>query len=164
MLTFTPVTSAAQITFISNLAFQIFPKLYGSAVSIDHVNHYLNQNQTVSAIQQQLKEGYTYSILSVKNKEVGYLGYYFSEDALFLSKLYFDEHQRGKGFGTRAMDFLMSEAKSHGKCKIELIVVPANKSALDFYLKAGFECTEKSSYTSPTGERIENWKMIFLID
>lgn len=50
------------------------------------------------------------------------------------------EHQ-GRGYGRRALELLVEEARSDGAAEVTLSVVPGEGSALDFYAGLGFEET-----------------------
>ncbi len=52
-----------------------------------------------------------------------------------------DERHQGKGYGKRAMELLVEEARSDGASAVTLSVVPGDNSARDFYVRLGFEET-----------------------
>ncbi|HUF01711.1 MAG TPA: GNAT family N-acetyltransferase [Gaiellaceae bacterium] len=52
-----------------------------------------------------------------------------------------DARHQGRGYGRRAMELLIEEARSDGATEVTLSVVPGDGSALDFYAGLGFEET-----------------------
>ena len=54
-----------------------------------------------------------------------------------------DARHQGRGYGRRAMELLLDEARADGAREITLSVVPGEHSALDFYRRLGFEETGK---------------------
>jgi diamine N-acetyltransferase len=52
-----------------------------------------------------------------------------------------DARHQGRGYGRRAMELLLDEARADGAREITLSVVPGEHSALDFYRGLGFEET-----------------------
>jgi diamine N-acetyltransferase len=54
-----------------------------------------------------------------------------------------DARHQGRGYGRRAMELLLDEARADGAREVTLSVVPGEHSALDFYRRLGFEETGK---------------------
>ncbi|MGH3078956.1 MAG: GNAT family N-acetyltransferase [Gaiellaceae bacterium] len=54
-----------------------------------------------------------------------------------------DARHQGRGYGRRAMELLLDEARADGAREVTLSVVPGDHSALDFYRRLGFEETGK---------------------
>jgi diamine N-acetyltransferase len=52
-----------------------------------------------------------------------------------------DARHQGNGYGRRAMELLVEEARSDGASEVTLSVVPGDQSALAFYARLGFEET-----------------------
>jgi len=52
-----------------------------------------------------------------------------------------DARFQGRGYGRRAMELLLDEARSDGVDEVTLNVVPGDGSALEFYRRLGFEET-----------------------
>jgi len=49
-----------------------------------------------------------------------------------------DAAHQGKGYGRRAVELLVEEARTDGAEKVTLSVVPGDQSALEFYKRLGF--------------------------
>jgi diamine N-acetyltransferase len=54
-----------------------------------------------------------------------------------------DAQHQGHGYGRRAMELLLDEARADGASEVTLSVVPGEHSALDFYRRLGFVETGK---------------------
>jgi diamine N-acetyltransferase len=54
-----------------------------------------------------------------------------------------DARHQGRGYGRRAMELLIDEARRDGAEHVTLSVVPGDRSARDFYAALGFEETGK---------------------
>ena len=52
-----------------------------------------------------------------------------------------DERHQGRGYGRRAMELLVEEARKDGATAVTLSVLPGERSARDFYARLGFEET-----------------------
>jgi diamine N-acetyltransferase len=52
-----------------------------------------------------------------------------------------DARHQGRGYGRRAMELLLDEARRDGASEVTLSVVPGDHSALGFYARLGFEET-----------------------
>jgi ribosomal protein S18 acetylase RimI-like enzyme len=64
-----------------------------------------------------------------------------SKRKLFLSDIFIDENQRGKGLGKKAMLLLEDKAREFGASKIGLHVFARNTPAVELYRSLGFENT-----------------------
>lgn len=59
----------------------------------------------------------------------------------YIWRFMIDAHHQGRGYGRRAMELLVDEARRDGATDVTLSVVPGDGSALEFYAKLGFEET-----------------------
>lgn len=55
------------------------------------------------------------------------------------------EH-RGKGFATQCLDWAKAVAKKHNCYKIMLLTGAKEQKTLDFYTRAGYNCTDKTAF------------------
>jgi diamine N-acetyltransferase len=63
--------------------------------------------------------------------------------AFYVWRFMIDAGHQGHGYGRRAMELLVEEARADGATEVTLSVVPGEHSALDFYRRLGFEQTGK---------------------
>ena len=73
------------------------------------------------------------------------LSYYDGRKA-FVSILIFDLHNRRKGFGSEALQLLISYAKSLGMRSLYATILPQNEQSLHLFERAGFEDLGTSLY------------------
>jgi ribosomal protein S18 acetylase RimI-like enzyme len=132
------VTGPAEIALVAELADTIWREHYTPIIGGDQVNYMLDKFQSAEAIQNQIDEGASYSLLLYQGKPEGYLSYYLKEDELFLSKIYVKKTMRGKGLGGKMMDFIQDEAAKNGLKQISLTVNKNNAKTIAAYLKLGF--------------------------
>ena len=66
--------------------------------------------------------------------------------AVFYIWRFMIDARQGQGYGRRAMELLLDEARADGMREITLSVVPGEHSALDFYRRLGFEETGKTEH------------------
>ena len=83
---------------LSVLATRIVKDYYDSIIGAQQNDYMLKKFQTTTAIQEQLSHGYSFFFAQTEGRNVGFLGYYLREDHLYLSKLYLDKQERGKGY------------------------------------------------------------------
>lgn len=77
------------------------------------------------------------------------------KDALELTRVYVHPEYIGKGVGSKLMEHIISNCKQNGIQSLWLHVYERNLSAIEFYLKWGFEKMGEQSYpvrnSCPTG-------------
>lgn len=141
------IKTEKQIVQVSQLARRIWFPFFSSMIEPDTLASVFDKVQSVKAITDQIKNGYSYYFIHSKNKPpgdpVGYFAYILKPETseLFLSKLYLIPSARRCGYGKRVMTFLTETALKHGCSCITLIVFDKNKDAISAYRKMGFVCT-----------------------
>lgn len=78
--------------------------------------------------------GYAFCILLIINENKVFNEY----KTLYVDDFCMDEDARGKNVGTNLLNYIKTYAKQNECANIELNVWDFNKSAVDFYRKAGF--------------------------
>jgi len=79
---------------------------------------------------------------------------------LFLSKFALSPNFAGQGFGKKIINQVISDAKSSGIKKVELMVEEDNQGAIEFYKKLGFVVEGKSAHSiCRDGEMIDDYYM-----
>ena len=74
---------------------------------------------------------------------VGFVMVYRDADVgeFYVWRFMIDAREQGHGYGRRAVELLVDEARQDGATRITLSVVPGEHSALDFYARLGFTQT-----------------------
>jgi diamine N-acetyltransferase len=61
--------------------------------------------------------------------------------SFYIWRFMVDARFQGRGYGTKALQLLLEQARSDGATEVTLSVAPGEHSALGFYERAGFEDT-----------------------
>lgn len=77
----------------------------------------------------------------------------FRGKAAFVDELFVKKEHRGKGIGTRALEFLKETARTMGVNALRLEVERKNADALQLYKKAGFETENRDLMTARLDEK-----------
>lgn len=82
-------------------------------------------------------------IMYVDQKPIGFIGIYetyatfLAQTTVYLDDIYITESERGKGYGTQAMEYLKKLVKERNYGRIDWKTQPENKKAQEFYEKIG---------------------------
>ena len=135
------VLTNQNIKEVSELAHKIWNEYFISIITQEQIDYMLKNFQSENPITNQIqKEGYEYFL--IKNDEQNNIGYFSIQkrpELLFLSKLYIDKSQRGKGTGKEALEFITNKAKDYGLSKIQLTCNKFNLQSLAIYERWGFD-------------------------
>ncbi len=124
---------------IEALAKIIWTEHYTPIIGAEQVSYMLNKFQTVKAMEDQLKNGYSYFMILNNRACIGYFSYTVEERLLFLSKLYILKNMRGHGLGRIAISFIVNQARKLDLDKLRLTVNKNNVDSIQAYIKLGFE-------------------------
>ena len=138
MIAVKKVDSLTEIEQISSLAREIWQEHYTSIIGIEQVEYMLSNFQSVTAIKQQIQDGYEYYLLVNNGAPVGYLSYGVESNYIFLSKIYVLSSSRGKGIGKKAIQHVVESAKKSQLDFIRLTVNKYNLKSIAAYKKIGF--------------------------
>jgi GNAT superfamily N-acetyltransferase len=64
----------------------------------------------------------------------------------FIENVVTRENHRGRGFATECLDFAREIAKRENCYKMMLLTGSKSESTLDFYKRAGYNCTDKTAF------------------
>ena len=127
------------ISVVETLAYSIWRQHYTPIIGRKQVEYMLDKFQSRQAIFNQIKEGYLYYLIKDETGDwIGYIGVIPKEKELFLSKLYVNYENRGKGYGRQAIEFIEKIAREKGLSKIALTVNKNNTNSIQAYKKFGF--------------------------
>lgn len=164
MLNFKTALNNKDFEVIAELAKTIWTEHYTPIIGIEQVKYMLDKFQSQKAIKKQvMDDNYIYYILSNESIAIGYISIKKNDDTLFLSKLYIDKLNRGKGFGKLAMNFIEELAKNLNCNKIFLTVNKYNTNSIKTYKKVGFNIIEELVIDIGNGFIMDDFKMEKLI-
>ncbi len=139
-LEFTAVKTEEQIAKLACIADEIWHEHFSSILSPEQIDYMVDVFQSHNAISDQMvKMGYQYFFLEADDVPFGYIGVRQDGDKLFLSKLYILKEYRGKGFASRAFEFLEQMCKELDLKAIWLTVNRNNENPIKIYEKKGFK-------------------------
>lgn len=138
-LTIHPVRTPGEISTVARLAREIWTDHYVPIVGAAQIDYMLGRFQSEAAITAQLREGFTYLLVSRNETPVGYAAVQPQPGGiLFLSKLYVHKTARGTGAGKALLDRITTLARDRGLRLIRLTVNRHNRTAIDWYHRQGF--------------------------
>lgn len=140
-LVFEPVRTIGQVKKMSGLADRIWHQHFSSILSLDQIDYMVEKFQSVKAVADQLaNQNYQYFMLKLDGNLIGFTGIVEQpeEKKLFLSKLYLEKSFRGKGYASRAFEFLEALCRKKGLTAIWLTVNRYNSDTIAVYEKKGF--------------------------
>lgn len=132
---------------LAQMAYESWHSAYDALLGADQVDYMLQKFQSAPAMRMQAeKQNYTYYLVMSGEKKIGYCALQEQGRDLFLSKVYLQEEERGKGLGQKILAFVLGEAERRGARHVYLTVNKNNARAIRAYEKFGFvregeECT-----------------------
>lgn len=134
---FYPVKTDGNIEELCTLAEGIWHEHFTPIIGGAQVEYMVEKFQSVPAVTEQLRQGYEYFLLLLEGRAVGYTGIHAENGELFLSKLYLQKENRGKGYARQAMNFLEDLCRQRGLSKIWLTVNRHNDNTIAAYKAMG---------------------------
>jgi ribosomal protein S18 acetylase RimI-like enzyme len=140
---FTRVNNKQQAAKAARLAKEIWEEYYPDIITREQITYMIATFQSAGAIENQIREGMHYYLITGDDDEIGYFAYNADENNfLLLSKIYIKKEFRNTGQGREAFDFIVREAKKSHYSKIWLTVNKNNRASIDKYLQMGFIITD----------------------
>lgn len=128
--------------FISKIGQQSYNETYPAILTQEQIDFMLNKNYTVDAIQALMDSGQDFYLLYEDAVPKGFVAVQNKEQSILrIEKLYLLAEDKGKGYGTKLLNFVADLAKSRDLKLLELNVNRGNP-AYHFYLKQNFVVTE----------------------
>ena len=134
------VKKEEQIQQLAELASQIWNEYFVEVLSKEQITYMVEKFQSVSAITEQIQEGYHYYFIINDMELIGYFGICKQKDGtMFLSKLYLTKEQRGRGYASQAFQFIREKSLDQGCSSIWLTVNRHNQQAIAVYEHLGMQ-------------------------
>lgn len=135
-----PVIKTEQLTQLADLAGKIWHEYFTAILSLEQIDYMVERFQSCSAMTQQIEnQGYEYYFINQEGRNVGYIGMKEEDGQLFLSKLYLQKEERGKGYASQAFEFLQGLCLERNLKTIWLTVNRFNKDTIQIYKRKGFQ-------------------------
>jgi ribosomal protein S18 acetylase RimI-like enzyme len=97
-------------------------------------------------IRSEIDRGHEFFMIVSEGATVGMLGAGPEGDDYLISKMYIIPECRGKGIGSRAMQFALEKGREAGCARAILEVNPLNTPAVNMYIRNGFEEAGRNQY------------------
>lgn len=134
------IETAEDIARLAAMADEVWHEFFVEILSPAQIDYMVEKFQSVAALTDQIgNQGYEYYFLEPGGQPVGYAGIRPGEGKLLLSKLYILKRFRGKGYASRAFDFLETVCRERRLATIWLTVNRHNANSIAIYKKRGFE-------------------------
>lgn len=131
-----------QFTTIRDIAFEVWPKTYGTILTKEQLDYMLKMMYSVAALQEQETLKQHHFVLIYSNDEaVGFASFEHNVNhsgKTKIHKIYILSTQQGKGTGKTLVEYIEQQALAFGDKALFLNVNKYN-SAIQFYQKIGFE-------------------------
>lgn len=137
---FTGVKTEQDIESLAQLAAEIWNEYFTRIITQEQIDYMVDKFQSVPALTAQINtQGYEYYFMNVSGESIGYLGIKQEDGRLLLSKFYIQKENRGKGYASRAMDFLVELCRKRRLGVMWLTVNRHNADTIAVYEKKGFK-------------------------
>lgn len=158
-----PALTDSELKDISVLAEEIWHQHFTPIIGKDQVIYMVDKFQSFHAIKEQVEHGYEYFKIYNGETFAGYTGVREDDDALFLSKLYLHETQRGQHLSTKAFQFLIDLCTERGLSKIWLTCNRNNSHTLDVYHHLGFVTVREEKADIGNGFYMDDYILEYVI-
>ena len=142
-VTMIKVSTDEQLKKLAEKANIVWHEFFPCILTEGQIDYMVEKFQSYSAMKNQMEnDGYEYYFITTDDKILGYTGIKKEEERLFLSKLYLLKENRGKGYASKAFDFLINYCKENDLKSIYLTVNKQNEHTIAVYKKKGFEVVD----------------------
>ena len=155
------VITSGQIKITSTLAHEIWNQHYVPMIGQAQVDYMLANVQSVSAMTQQMADGYEYYLVTDHDTPVGYFAIVPTPATLcaLLSKIYVVHTRRGTGLGKNMMMFIEKRCVELGLSELWLTVNRNNSDSIAFYRRMGFTVTGNVVQDIGNGFVMDDYRM-----
>lgn len=152
----------SQFTAVRAIAFEVWPKTYGTILTATQLEYMLDMMYSVAALQEQstLKQHH-FVLIYVNDEAVGFASYEHNANEsgkTKIHKIYILSSQQGKGTGKALVGYIEQQALTFGDKALFLNVNKYN-SAIQFYHKIGFEIAKEEVIDIGNGFVMDDYVM-----
>ncbi|MBU1042922.1 MAG: GNAT family N-acetyltransferase [Candidatus Omnitrophica bacterium] len=134
------IKTKKQIDALVAIAYSIWNEHFSSMFDKQTLAKIIKVAQSKKTIVKQISDNYQYFFINQNNKRIGYFAYKIDEEQreLFLSKIYIQVDQRGKGIGRKVLQYLEGLCFEYNLSKMTLTVYHKNTNSIKAYENWGF--------------------------
>ena len=154
------------ISIIQNLAKKSWNYAYVNIISQEQIDYMLGLMYSEETLNQHFENpNYQYYLVQENNEFLGFIGFEFHQEleTTKLHRIYFLKKAQGKGFGKKALEFVINEAKSANDKRVTL-TVNKNNNAKKFYQSQGFKVYDEAIFDIGNGYVMDDYLMEFIIN
>lgn len=144
---------------LAKMGNEIWHEYYTPLLGVEQVEYMVDKFQSVKGITYQLDNGYEYYFALYNDEIAGYFGVQPQDESLFLSKLYLKKEFRGKGIGSKMLQYIKMRAKEYDKEKITLTVNRYNDNSIEVYKHFGFAIVNEQKADIGNGFYMDDYIM-----
>ena len=115
------------------LADKVWHEYFPCILEKEQIDYMVEMFFSKDAMDKQIESGYEFYFVQKDNGNIGFIVIHSEEEKLFLSKLYLTLENRGKGYASRMMNFVIDRAKNLNKKSVYLTVNKYNTHTIDVY-------------------------------
>jgi GNAT superfamily N-acetyltransferase len=155
------VTSEQDIQITASLAHAIWNQHFPPIIGQSQVDYMVEKFQSLSAITQQINQGYAYYLIEHQDCDVGYLALVPDPERqqVQLSKFYITDTMRGQGIGKAALHRIIQITREQGYTMLWLTVNKYNASTIAAYESMGFVTTDSLEMDIGNGFIMDDYRM-----
>ena len=151
------VSEDDKVREMSELASAIIKDYYDPLLGEEQNDYMIEMFQSYTSIKNQLAAGKRYFFVKENGKNIGFICFYPTKGAMYLSKLYLQKDVRGKGYARKMLRLIRDEALKIGLHAIELNV---NKGKAGLSMKSSVFSLSVPKRTISAADSI--WMITFI--
>ncbi len=121
------------------LADKVWHEYFPCILEKEQIDYMVEMFFSKDAMDKQINSSYEFYFVQKDNENIGFIVVHPEEEKLFLSKLYLTLENRGKGYASKMMNFVIARAKELKKKSVYLTVNKYNKHTIDVYNHCGYK-------------------------
>lgn len=151
------------ISLIQDLAKRSWENAYANILSKEQLEYMLSTMYSQEEIHSQMSQpNYHYYVVfdEVNQSFEGFIGYEndYETNTTKLHRIYLVPESKGKGFGKKALEFLVEKTKEFGDTRI-ILAVNKNNAAKEFYQSQGFSVYDEGVFEIGNGYVMDDYLM-----
>ena len=158
-LTYKLVESDDEITAFYNLADKVWHEYFPCILEKEQIDYMVEMFFSKSAMDKQINDGYEFYFVQMNKENIGFVVIHPEEEKLFLSKLYLTIENRGNGYASDMMNFVIDRAKSLNKKSVYLTVNKHNTHTIDVYNHCGYKTISSEQTDIGNGYIMDDYVM-----
>ena len=153
------------ISVIQDLAKKSWSFAYADILEQDQIDYMLDLMYSEETLNQHFENtNYHYYLIQEDDQFLGFVGFEFhlEPETTKLHRIYFLKEAQGKGFGKKALKFVINETKKIDNKRV-ILTVNKNNSAKKFYESQGFKIYDEAISDIGNGYVMDDFLMEFIL-